>query len=114
MHITEQHIGDVTVVRLLGALDALTAPIVDERLHSLIAANAVQLVLDLSELSYLASAGIRVLFTAMREARRQSGNLRFVGVQPLVARTLELVGVLPALNIYRDVPAAVDSFSQGS
>lgn len=86
MHITEQIIDDVTVVRLVGTLDAMTAPIVDTPLHSLTAAGAVRLVLDLSELSYLDSAGIRVLFTTIREARRQSGNLRLAGVQPPVAR----------------------------
>ena len=111
MDIIEQTLGDVTVVGLVGALDARTAPPVLDRLNQLIAANMARLVVDLSEVSYMASAGIRVLFTALQSARRQSGDLRLAGVQPKVARTLEMVGLLQTLSVYPDVAAAVASFS---
>ena len=111
MNMIEENVGNVTIVRLVGALDAVTAPHMDDRLQSLTAAGAIRLVLDLHELSYIASAGIRVLYAAIRETRRRAGDLRLVGLQPHVARTLELVGMVPTITVYGDVAAALDSFA---
>jgi anti-anti-sigma factor len=111
MNITEQQIGDVVVARLEGQLDAATAPTASSKLNSLASAEAVQLILDLSDVSYMSSAGIRVLQGVIREVRRQSGDVRLAGVQPLVKRTLEFVGLVPVLKVYDDVAAALSSFA---
>ena len=59
----------------------------------------------------MSSAGIRVLQGVLREVRRRSGDVRLSGVQPLVQRTLDLVGLVPTLKVYNDVAAALASFS---
>lgn len=111
MNITEQQVGDIAIIKIEGQLNAGTAPVAESRIRDLVATNTVHFVLDLSELSYIASAGIRVFQVAVVEARRRSGDVRLVGVQPLVKRSLELVGLVPTLKIYDDVAAALASFS---
>ncbi len=110
MQISHQTIGDVMIVKIDGMLDATTMPTADHYLRQLLAAQAVRLILDVSDLSYIASAGIRVLQMSIRESRRQSGDLRLVGLRPSVERTLQLVGLLPAIKVYADLPTALASF----
>jgi anti-sigma B factor antagonist len=111
MDVNERTLDDVTVVGPVGALDARTVPDLQNRLNQLVAADAVKLVVDLSEVPYMASAGIRVLVTALQSARLNTGDLRLASVQPAVARMLELAGLLQLLTIYPDVAAAVASFA---
>jgi anti-sigma B factor antagonist len=86
-------------------------PQLHDRLSQRVAAGSVKLVIDLGEVPYMASAGIRTLVTALQSARRQSGDLRVASVQPAVARMFELAGLAQLLSIYPDVAAAVESFS---
>jgi len=110
MYIVEQQIGAVVVAKLAGRLDAATAPSASNHLRRLISANVPRLILDLSELSYISSAGIRVLQSVLRDVRSQSGTVRLSGLQPPIQQTLELVGLMPALDVYDDVAAAIHCF----
>lgn len=109
MNITEQIIGDVVVVKLAGRLDATTAPSTSSQLQHMLSANVGHLILDLSDLSYMSSAGIRVLQGLLQAARRQSSDVRLAGMQSLVRHTLDLVGLLPVLQVYDDVATALAS-----
>lgn len=111
MNITEQTIGDVVVVKLDGRLDATSAPDVSSHLQHLLSADKPHLILDLSDLSYISSAGIRMLQGILQAARRQSSNIRLFGVQPMVKQTLDLVGLLPVLNVYDDLASALASLA---
>lgn len=111
MHVTDRRVGDITIVKLAGTLDAATAPAAEAQLSILAAGNPVRFVLDLSELWYMTSAGIRVLQKVTKEARRQSGDVRLAQAQPNVVRTLELVGLIPVINVYADVESAIASFA---
>lgn len=110
MNKNKQIVGDVAVVGPVGALDASTAPQLRSWLSQLIADQTTKLVVDLSEVPYMASAGIRVLFDALQSTRSQSGDLRLAGIQPPVARVLDLTGLSQMFGIYSDVTAAVESF----
>jgi anti-sigma B factor antagonist len=110
MNITQQKIGDVVIAKLEGQLNAATVSTADSKLRSLTVIGPAQLIMDLSDVSYMSSAGIRVLQTVLREVRRRAGDVRLAGVQPPVTRTLELVGLVPVLKVYDDVAAALLSF----
>ena len=110
MNITEQKIGDVVVAKIQGKFDAATTPTAESTLYRLLAARGVHLILDLSDVSYMSSAGIRLLLNLVRQARRQSGALRLAGVQPQTKRTLELVGLVPIFPLHGDVAAALGAF----
>ena len=110
MKIMERKIDGVMVVKLVGRFDADAAPAVDKRLHDLVAAGETRLVLDLSEAPFLATAGIRVMQRMLRETRPRSGDLRLGGAQPLVMRSLALVGLAPMLKTYADAMMAAGSF----
>ena len=82
----------------------------EQQLRELTAAGATRLILDMSGVAYMASAGIRMIHNLLRETRRQSGDVRLAGIQPHVKRTLDLIGLAPLLSIFDDVASALASF----
>lgn len=87
----EEHEG-VVVVRPRGELDIATAPLLDEILREL-GGRGANAVLDLSELAFIDSTGIKTVLTAYAASRRDGFGLTMLPGPPAVMRVLELSGV---------------------
>jgi anti-anti-sigma factor len=83
------------VIKLNGSLDSHTFAQLDTELQRLDATAASLVVLDLSGLSYISSAGIRVIQKAVRNLGKHGGILKLVNPQPTVAKVFEVIKVLP-------------------
>lgn len=80
-----------TVLALAGDLDATTAAEFQDRLDSAVQPGLRRLVLDMSDLAYLSSAGLRQLIYA-RQNLEDEVRMVLVGTNERVRRTIELVG----------------------
>ena len=80
-------------VRPVGELDLATVPIVDAQLSELVAAGFTSLVLDLRELRFLDSTGLRLLLTWHAKARAEGVDLRVIPGPAPVQRVIEVAGV---------------------
>jgi anti-sigma B factor antagonist len=68
------------------------------------------IVLDLTGLTFMAAAGIRMLLAAQDHAAARRVGLRIVtGGNPVVERCLRAAGVGPALAVHPDVPSALEA-----
>lgn len=85
--------GDVHTLRLSGELDLATAPDVQRELEHVEATDAESIVLDLSELTFMDSTGVRLLVTAHARARADSNRLTLLRGGRAVQRILHLSGV---------------------
>ncbi len=93
MNIDVQHRPPALVLALRGRLDAFTTKQLEERLGaSLNDASVRYVILDLAELEYLSSAGIRVLVTTMRQMRNGGGEMMLVGLKGYPEKVLALAG----------------------
>lgn len=104
--------GETTVVTVTGSVDGLTAGDLLHGLKNVLDEGRHQLVASLGGVDYTSSAGLRAFLTIMKEARTRGGDLRLAGVQPSVARVLDLAGFTGILKIFDDVDAAVASFGE--
>ena len=111
MQISEDKRGDVTVVSIDGSVDALTAGEVDAYLDRLVSEGLTQLVLDLSKVDYVSSAGLRSLLTTLKSARQVGGDLRLAAARESVHKVLAMAGFTSIMKSYPDAGAAVASFS---
>lgn len=84
-------------LRLLGELDLATVPILHERLKTASERNEA-VVLDLSDLEFIDSSGLRLLITADADARRDGWSLRFTKPGAHIARVFTVAGVASQLN----------------
>lgn len=113
MEITANSVGAAQVVVLAGNLDVAASPQVTDFLNRQMEAGHVKLVADLSQLTYLSSAGLRVLLGAVKEARRQGGDVRLAAVRSEdVNKVLRMSGFSNILRVYPDTAAAVASYAE--
>ena len=111
MEIKTKELARVTIVELHGRVDHQTAPEVAKVVNELLQAHKYNLVIDLSDVRYLSSAGLSVLFTAHKETRgKQRGDTRLVVPAELIMETLTLVGFTKIFKIYPNLVEAVGSF----
>ncbi|HWI28183.1 MAG TPA: STAS domain-containing protein [Stellaceae bacterium] len=101
MMVNQQQDGSVLVIALNGRLDSATVTQVDEALtRALDAAPAI--VLDLAELGYVNSAGLRVLLKTAKQAKSRQVRLALAAMQPTVQNVFEVSGFSTIFSIYAD------------
>lgn len=112
MEITYDRRDGAVVVTVSGSIDTLTSGSLAESLAEQIETGAHRLVLDMSGVDYISSAGLRSLLAAVKLARRQGGDFRLAEVDQLVLKVLTLSGFTSILKLYDDVGQAVASFGR--
>lgn len=111
MEISTKDLKRVTMVAPSGRIDHQTAPELQKALDDLINGGHFKIVIDMANVSYISSAGLRVLLAARKAVKRWNrGDLRLSNLQPYVKDTMELVGFTRIFDIYDDTVEAVGSF----
>lgn len=85
-------------VSVVGEIDTLTAPVLRTQLDEQLT-EVDLLVLDLSEVTFLGSAGLAVLVAAKEEADRLGHRFRLVPGSRIVVRALEATGLLTLFDL---------------
>ncbi len=91
MNITKTVEGEKLTVVLEGRLDTLTAPELEESLSSALE-GIKELVLDLSGLEYLSSAGLRVVLSTFKTVSAAEGKMTICNANEMVSKVFELTG----------------------
>jgi anti-anti-sigma factor len=98
----------VVVVAVSGEVDMLTAPqLRAEGLRHLDAGST--LVLDLSGVTFLGSAGLAVLVEASQHAKRRGAAFRVVAVERAVTRPLAATGLGEVFSVFESVRQALEA-----
>jgi anti-anti-sigma factor len=103
----EQVRPDLAVVRLTGDLDLLTAPLLHDQLWPLLAGPDGMVIIDLSGVVFLGSAGLSELAAASDTAGRHGTVMRLVADTHAVLRPLEVTGMHTLFPIFDTVDSAV-------
>ena len=98
-----------SVVGVGGAVDAATAPDLLTSLQSVMDDGASQLIIDMANVEYMSSAGLRTLLGAVKQARGAGGDLRLAAAQPAVKRVLDMSGFTGILKTFDSVDDALGS-----
>ncbi len=111
MNITTKSLKHCDLVSASGRIDSATAPQLAQALDALTKSNKFKIVLDMSGVEYMSSAGLRALLTTQRQCRRYNrGEVVLAAVPQNIKETLELAGFTDIFKIYDDVVSAVGSF----
>lgn len=109
MEIKDTEHKRVTVVSVVGRIDASTADDFDGHIMDLIDSGSKNIVLDMSEVEFLSSAGLRTLVTA-RKAVQPLGAIRLAAISDRVRQTLDIAGLDVLFEVYPDRESAVGDF----
>ena len=97
MNIVKTRDGGKLTLTLEGRLDTATAPQLEGELKTSLA-GVQKLVLDLEELEYISSAGLRVLLSTQKTMKKQ-GSMVVRHVSPIVMEVFEMTGFSDFLTI---------------
>ncbi|MDV2482012.1 STAS domain-containing protein [Methanoculleus sp. Wushi-C6] len=105
---TERRDGILTFV-MRGRLDGYGASRLSDALQASLQDDDRSIVFDLAGVSYLSSAGIRVLLAAKKRLKERSGTLALAGMQEYPRNVLDMAGVTQIFSFYPGVEEAVSA-----
>jgi anti-anti-sigma factor len=92
MEIDEEIHGDVTILMVSGRIDAAAARELEAQLKDAIAEGAAKLLLDLGEVSYISSPGLRALLIAAKAAKAAGSLYALCALRPEVREIFDMSG----------------------
>lgn len=105
-----QHENNSTVVKVTGSVDALTAAELSNVLSKQIVDGHANLVVDLIDVEFMSSAGLRTLLGGVKEARSNGGDLRITSTNPGIDKVLKMSGFHNIAKVFPSQAEAVSSF----
>ena len=94
------------IVTVAGRLDGLTAPDFDRQAATWVRPNRL-VVLDLSQLNYISSAGLRSVLTLGKQLKAGKGRLALCSLSGFIKEVIELSGFNAFLPVYPDAASAL-------
>lgn len=98
MTTTKTLVGDTLTVSVEGRLNTATAPELEQELSESLE-GVKNLVLDLTGLDYISSAGLRVVLSTQKAVTRSGGSMVIRGVKPQIYDVFEMTGFVDFLTI---------------
>lgn len=100
-HVTVTDRADTIVVRLAGELDMATAERALDALRTTDLSAARSLVVDLADVSFCDSSGLRLLLNLRQAMVEHGGGFDAVGAHGIVASTIDVTGLTEVLHVPR-------------
>jgi anti-anti-sigma factor len=97
--VEEHNQGSAWILAVTGELDLRTSPELEERLTRVWAAGAELVILDLRQIEFMDSSGLRVLLGAHQRAQESGRRFALVRGADQVERVLTLTGVRDLLTV---------------
>ncbi len=104
---------DLVILPIHGRVDAITAPQLTAAVHEQITTGARFVLLDLADVTFLSSSGLRALLLIRKELMTLGGELRLAELQTQVHEVFVLTGFTQVFAIHNTVEEARGAFGQG-
>ena len=88
------------VISIKGRIDTVAAPELEKCIIEIMNAIKGILILNMSEVDYISSTGLRVLLSAAKEIKAKQGEILLVGIQGLVKKVFEMSGFSMMFKIF--------------
>ena len=100
VHVDYDDDKSVARVALQGALNTDTAPDFESRLTDVLKRGYALTVLDMEELDYISSAGLRVIFKAAKHVKGEGKRLAAANRKPHIEKVFEILKALPDMQVF--------------
>lgn len=104
--------SDVTVLKVSGYLDTTTASELESALNGLLKKGCSKIVVDLSGVTYISSAGWGIFIGEIKEIRNRGGDLKLAGMVGDVFEVFQLLEFQTILEAYPSAEEAIDAFAK--
>ena len=100
MEIGEQIVGDIYIISISGRMDTMNSKDVEAKLDGAIDEKREKIIINLRELVYISSVGLRVLLAALKKQRKNEGSLQLASLQPFVQNVFKITGLDKVIPIF--------------
>lgn len=108
--INTRQMADITLIRVSGFLDAHTFEELESTISELFADSQYRIIVELSAVDYISSAGAGVFIGALSEARDNGGNIVLMNPTASVREVFDLLGLSQIFTIVSDINKARAEF----
>jgi anti-sigma B factor antagonist len=106
MDVNVKTVEQVKVVEIVGDIDGKSAPQAQEQILSVVQAGT-KILLDMSRVEYMSSAGLRMLLSTYRQVSSNEGQIVLVGLSEDIKDTMSATGFLRFFTTYETVDAGL-------
>ena len=110
MDVAVKKVNNITIIELNGDLDSNAAQLVQSQILALATENS-RILLDLSQVNYMSSAGLRLLLLLYRQIRDHVGHIAIVGLKDEVRDVMAITGFLDFFAIFDTRNAGMQALS---
>lgn len=114
MDIRQEKKGQVQVLGPVGQLDTRTSHDFEKKIAEFLAAGERRFIIDLSQLEYVSSAGLRVLLLLAKKLNAMEGDLVLTGMNAQVREVFDVAGFTTIFTILATEADGLASLSTGS
>jgi len=107
MEIFQENVNGVEIFSVNGSLDSNTSPEFESRIYTTLENGQKRLVLNLENLEYISSAGIRVMLKTTKDLKRMDGNIVLCSLQDYVKEVFDIAGFDGYLSIEKNLDQAL-------
>jgi anti-sigma B factor antagonist len=97
MEIKKSSEGNTMTLAISGRLETVTAPQLDAEIQAL-PEGVSELLMEISTLEYVSSAGLRVFLMAHKKMKSRGGAMKISGANASVKKVFDITGFSPILN----------------
>ncbi len=101
--------GNIGVMGIGGSLDAHSTPEFDKRMKSILG-KSKKIILDMSKVDYIATAGLGVLIASFNEAKNSGGNIIIANMPDKIRHVFDTMGFTKVIGIASSIEQAKAMF----
>lgn len=102
----------LAVVLLKGELDGSNYKDLQARVDEIISGDTNNIIIDMSGLTFMGSAGLRALHTSAKSTQEKGGSVKLLKPSDAVQRVLKTLGFDQFFDVFDNIEDAIDSIEQ--
>ncbi len=110
MNITERDVQGISVYVLEGRIDTQGAVDLDLALQSAVSEGEHKMILDMADVRYINSSGLRTMADVLTKNKEAGGDLKLVAMNRKVVRVFRIIGFDKFFSIYDKLETAIADF----
>ena len=101
---------DISIIKVGGYIDTTTSAELEHSLDSLLKAGSFNIIIELGNVDYISSAGLRVLLGTVKRLTAARGSLRISGLNDTVKEVFDISGFSTILAVFATEAEALEGF----
>ncbi|HOJ95747.1 MAG TPA: STAS domain-containing protein [Methanospirillum sp.] len=109
--IQERQSSGITILDISGRIDAATSSLIEEELGKKIDSGVSTLILNMKDLQYISSSGLRVILAALKRVKTKGGIIALADLQPGPGEVFKMTGFDRLFPISASVEQALEKLN---